>query len=253
MKFRSFESSSNAKSLARELIDHKKLSMEKKEDDQRIEEQEGAELEEMSEAGKIEQLRKAHEFAAIALEVDAIYSADIDWKIKYDLIFSEDIKDKIYTIYPSFNYYDSDTSYEDDVNAFAAAVTAKGHNLTAQGFGSLSDLQLEIYREAFYAAEKVESQFQRRLKNFIELVDTADEIYKSDISPEMKYELIIKDDGSLFDKIEASGIKFKTDALNNFVYNSQESKLGAYVRDVKEMADDLKKVLDKLAQKEEGE
>lgn len=40
---------------------------------------------------------------------------------KYDFIFSESISDELYKIVPKFEYYDPDTSYEEDVDAFVNA------------------------------------------------------------------------------------------------------------------------------------
>jgi len=43
-------------------------------------------------------------------------SKELDWSEKYDLIFSDKISKKVY-----FEYYDPDTSYEEDVTAFMNA------------------------------------------------------------------------------------------------------------------------------------
>jgi hypothetical protein len=46
-----------------------------------------------------------------------IISSDLGWDEKYDMIFSEEISRKF-----SLNYYDPDTSYEEDVMAFMRAL-----------------------------------------------------------------------------------------------------------------------------------
>lgn len=45
-----------------------------------------------------------------------IIASDLEWKDKYDMIFSEEISRKI-----SLDYYDPDTTYEEDVMAFMKA------------------------------------------------------------------------------------------------------------------------------------
>jgi len=42
-----------------------------------------------------------------------IVASDLDWKEKYDMIFSDEISMKV-----QFDYYDPDMDYEDDVLAF---------------------------------------------------------------------------------------------------------------------------------------
>lgn len=58
-----------------------------------------------------------------------IQENNISWETKYELIFSENISRKIFTYFKemniSFDYYDPDTSYEEDVKAFAYAVNNK--------------------------------------------------------------------------------------------------------------------------------
>lgn len=46
-----------------------------------------------------------------------IITSDLDWKEKYNMIFSEEISHKF-----SLNYYGPDTSYEEDVLAFMNAL-----------------------------------------------------------------------------------------------------------------------------------
>jgi hypothetical protein len=60
--------------------------------------------------------------------VDSIFYSDIDWKYKYDMIFQIG-KDHIYSELDSLgirlDYYDPDTTYEEDVTAFVNAL----HNI----------------------------------------------------------------------------------------------------------------------------
>ena len=46
-----------------------------------------------------------------------IIAADLEWRKKYDMIFSEEVSRKF-----SLSYYDPDTSYEEDVMAFMRAL-----------------------------------------------------------------------------------------------------------------------------------
>lgn len=45
-----------------------------------------------------------------------IVNSDLDWEQKYDMIFSEDMSRKVH-----LDYYDPDTSYEEDVCAWVDA------------------------------------------------------------------------------------------------------------------------------------
>jgi len=46
-----------------------------------------------------------------------IVASDLEWSNKYDMIFSEDISGLF-----SLDYYDPDTSYEEDIMAFMRAL-----------------------------------------------------------------------------------------------------------------------------------
>lgn len=54
---------------------------------------------------------------------------DVDWELKFDLIFSPEISRRIFQIFDelniSFDYYDPDTSYEEDVLALSTALEEK--------------------------------------------------------------------------------------------------------------------------------
>jgi hypothetical protein len=58
-----------------------------------------------------EEKKKIHE------RVKRIIASDLEWEEKYDMIFSEEVSRKF-----SLNYYDPDTSYEEDVMAFMNAL-----------------------------------------------------------------------------------------------------------------------------------
>ena len=53
------------------------------------------------------------ELQEIYKEAKEIFESSISWKAKYDLIFSDRISKKV-----SFDWYDPDTSYEEDVTYF---------------------------------------------------------------------------------------------------------------------------------------
>jgi hypothetical protein len=53
------------------------------------------------------------ELQQVYQEAKKIYSSNISWKAKYDLIFSDNISAKV-----SFDWHDPETSYEEDVSAF---------------------------------------------------------------------------------------------------------------------------------------
>jgi phenylalanyl-tRNA synthetase beta subunit len=46
----------------------------------------------------------------------------LSWERKYDLIFSNEISSKIRSMTYNIEYYDPDTSYEEDVNAYVNAL-----------------------------------------------------------------------------------------------------------------------------------
>lgn len=62
-----------------------------------------------------------------------LHEKNIDWEFKYDMIFSENISRKVFSLLKELgtplDYYDPDTSYAEDVIAFANAVEQKVKNL----------------------------------------------------------------------------------------------------------------------------
>jgi hypothetical protein len=59
---------------------------------------------------------KIGELIDLNIEAHKIVDSDLSWKAKYDLIFSDDISMKV-----KLDYYDPDTSYEEDVYAWMTA------------------------------------------------------------------------------------------------------------------------------------
>lgn len=66
-------------------------------------------------------------------KVQQLIKEDVDWEIKYDLIFSKNVSRRIFTLLSElnirFDYYDPDTSYEEDALAFANALNEKVEEL----------------------------------------------------------------------------------------------------------------------------
>lgn len=63
-----------------------------------------------------------------------INEEDVDWELKYDTIFSPNISKRVFALMKelniSFDYYDPDTSYEEDVRAFSDALYSKVEELS---------------------------------------------------------------------------------------------------------------------------
>lgn len=66
-------------------------------------------------------------------KVQRLITEDINWEIKYDLIFSENVSKKVFNLMKElnirFDYYDPDTSYEEDALAFSNALNEKVEEL----------------------------------------------------------------------------------------------------------------------------
>ena len=71
--------------------------------------------------------------------VNNTFSSSLDselldpWEATYDVVFSKQLSTRVYTALKTMNqtldYYDPDTSYEEDVRAFATAVQEKTEQL----------------------------------------------------------------------------------------------------------------------------
>lgn len=68
-------------------------------------------------------------FIKLAEEAEQICRSDATWETKYDLIFSDHVSRAIKQTGVSFDYCDPDTSYEEDVRAYVAAVVEKAEDL----------------------------------------------------------------------------------------------------------------------------
>lgn len=68
------------------------------------------------------------EFVTLAREVQRICDTDASWETKYEVVFSAALSKRMYAIC-RFDYYDPDTSYEEDVLAFCRAVNEKADEL----------------------------------------------------------------------------------------------------------------------------
>lgn len=64
-------------------------------------------------------------FIQLAEKAVAIRNSGRAWEEKYDMIFSEQISKKIAATDVRIDYYDPDTSYEEDVNAYVNALIEK--------------------------------------------------------------------------------------------------------------------------------
>lgn len=57
-------------------------------------------------------------------QVNEVFNSGLDWEMKYDLIFSERVSRRIFNLI-TLDYYDPDTSYQEDVTAFVNAFNEK--------------------------------------------------------------------------------------------------------------------------------
>lgn len=59
---------------------------------------------------------------------------DVDWELKYDNVFSPTVSRRVFALMKqlgvNFDYYDPDTSYEEDVKAFSDALDSKVEELS---------------------------------------------------------------------------------------------------------------------------
>lgn len=65
---------------------------------------------------KIYLLRRLRDQALDVIQLNA------PWEEKYNMIFSKDISKRVHRIDPGFDYYDPDTTYEEDACAFVRAL-----------------------------------------------------------------------------------------------------------------------------------
>lgn len=60
----------------------------------------------------------------ISNKINNIFNSDISWEEKYDMIFSDKISVKVFKII-NLDYYDPDTTYQEDVTAFVNAFNSR--------------------------------------------------------------------------------------------------------------------------------
>ncbi len=79
-------------------------------------------------------MNKYQELVSLNEKVQKLVTQDdVDWELKFDLIFSPEVSRRIFQLFSelnvSFDYYDPDTSYEEDVQALANALEEKMQEL----------------------------------------------------------------------------------------------------------------------------
>ena len=57
-------------------------------------------------------------------QVNEIFDSELPWETKYDLIFSKRISGQVFDLI-SLDYYDPDTSHQEDLTAFVNAFNEK--------------------------------------------------------------------------------------------------------------------------------
>jgi len=62
------------------------------------------------------------ELSRLIDEASEIFHSEADWEVKYDAIFAMNIWQKIREAGFGFDWYDPDTSYEEDVTAYFRAL-----------------------------------------------------------------------------------------------------------------------------------
>jgi hypothetical protein len=72
--------------------------------------------------------KRQREFIQLAYEVDRICDSMASWETKYDMVFSDEVSNRMHELV-TFDYYDPDTTYEEDVRAFRNAVMEKAREL----------------------------------------------------------------------------------------------------------------------------
>lgn len=79
-------------------------------------------------------MNKYQQLVSLNIKVQRLIEEEIDWEMKYDLIFSKDISRKVFDLFEELNlkldYYDPDSSYEEDIKAFAYALDDKMKELS---------------------------------------------------------------------------------------------------------------------------
>lgn len=58
------------------------------------------------------------ELQRIYFQIENVINSDLSWEAKFDIIFSPELSQQFCKLAPSFDWYDPDTTYEEDVMAF---------------------------------------------------------------------------------------------------------------------------------------
>ena len=74
---------------------------------------------------------KEMEFKYLYAHARRIVQLELDWEVKYDLIFCKAVSSRIFKIV-NLDYYDPDTSEEEDVRAFMSACEQKMQELESK-------------------------------------------------------------------------------------------------------------------------
>jgi hypothetical protein len=67
-------------------------------------------------------MKHEKELYKLYFQTEIIIESDLSWEEKYDKIFSNEISRRVYSM-TSHNWYDPDTTYEEDVMAFYNSFT----------------------------------------------------------------------------------------------------------------------------------
>lgn len=69
------------------------------------------------------------EFIRLARAAQTICESEATWKTKFSLVFSEYLSGELQDLSVDFDWYDPDTTYEEDVLAFCRAINEKADEL----------------------------------------------------------------------------------------------------------------------------
>ena len=75
-------------------------------------------------------MENVRKFLTLTANAVTIRNSSADWETKYDLIFSNEISGAIRQTNITFDWYDPDMGYDDDVIAYVEALEKKARQLT---------------------------------------------------------------------------------------------------------------------------
>jgi hypothetical protein len=67
-------------------------------------------------------------YLAIVADATAILESEATWEMKYNLIFSDEVSTRANALF-TLDYYDPDTTYEEDVTAWVRAAEEKAEEV----------------------------------------------------------------------------------------------------------------------------